>query len=112
MRNFSGTTTEHPILKNFREDLDATGQEQFDSLIALIEAMLPTEALFYDMSNNAENVAAPVMEMEDFARNARMFFAALKQFKNDDEALEAMHVIEPYQTRWNETLAALGIEEQ
>lgn len=104
--------TEHPILKNFREDLDATGQEQFDSLIALIEAMLPTEALFYDMSNNAENVAAPVMEMEDFARNARMFFAALKQFKNDDEALEAMHVIEPYQTRWNETLAALGIEEQ
>lgn len=104
--------TEHPILKNFREDLDATGQEQFDSLIALIEAMLPTEALFYDMSNNAENVAAPVMEMEDFARNARTFFAALKQFKNDDEALEAMHVIEPYQTRWNETLAALGIEEQ
>lgn len=88
------------------------GQEQFDSLIALIGAMLPTEALFYDMSNNAENVVAPVMGIEDFNRNARVFFASLKQFKNDEEALESMRVIEPYRTRWNETLAALGIEEQ
>lgn len=102
----------HPVLKSFRESLDVAEQERFDSLIALIGAMLPTEALFYDMSNNAENVVAPVMGTEDFNRNARVFFAALKQFKNDEEALESMRVIEPYRTRWNETLAALGIEEQ
>lgn len=103
---------EHPVLKSFREGLDGENQKQFDSLIALIGAMLPTEALFYDMSNNAENISATALESEDFSRNARAFFAALKQFKNDEESLDTMRTIEPYQTRWNETLAALGIEEQ
>lgn len=103
---------EHPVLRSFREGLDSVSQKQFDSLIALIGSMLPTEALFYDLSNNAENVSATTMEAEDFTRNARTFFANLKQFKSDDDALDSMHTIEPYQSRWNETLSALGIEEQ
>ena len=64
------------------------------------------------MSNNAENISATALESEDFTRNARTFFAALRQFKDDEETLDTMRTIEPYQTRWNETLAALGIEEQ
>lgn len=103
---------EHPVLRNFKEGLDSANQKQFDSLIALIGSMLPTEALFYDMSNNAENVSATTLKTEDFIRNARTFFASLKQFKSDEEALDSMRTIEPYQSRWDEMLSALGIEER
>lgn len=101
----------HPIMKSFRESLDSAKQKQFDSVIALIGAMLPTEALFYDISNDAENVVSPEMGREDFNRNAKIFFTSLKQFNSDKAALETMQSIEPYRTRWDETLAALGMEE-
>lgn len=104
--------SEHPVLKNFRDGLDESSQQQFDSLIALIGSMLPTEALFYDLSNNAENVTSEAMNSADFARNAQTFFAALKQFKDDEAALNSMRIIEPFQSRWEETLTALGIEER
>ncbi|RGW11168.1 ATP-binding protein [Bifidobacterium pseudolongum] len=103
---------DHPLLKNFREGLDTSSQEQFDSLLALIGSMLPIDTLFYDMSANAEPVSAAALNEEDFSRNTRDFFTTLKQFKEDQEILDIMRTIEPYQSRWDETLSVLGIEER
>lgn len=103
---------DHPILKSFREGLDPSSQKQFDSLIAIIGSMLPMDTLFYDMSANAEPVSSATLEQEDFARNAQTFFAALKQYKNDQDVLDTMRTIEPYKSRWDETLSALRIEER
>ena len=102
---------EHPLVRAFDDELDESMQKRFTSLIAFIGAMLPTEALFYDISNNADAVEPQRLSHDDFAANARVFYAAIKQFKDDEGALESMRAIEPYRSRWDETLSALGIEE-
>ncbi|WEV71931.1 ATP-binding protein [Bifidobacterium sp. ESL0790] len=107
-----GINTAHPLVVAFRNSLDPSFQGQFDSLVAFIGAMLPTEALFYDLSNNAESVHTEIMQSEQFKDNVCSFFAVLKQFKDDDTAINVMKSIEPYKSHWEEALSALGIEEK
>ncbi|KAB8287258.1 ATP-binding protein [Bifidobacterium avesanii] len=106
-----GINMDHPLVRTFGDELDGSLRKRFDSLMAFIGAMLPTEALFYDISNNADAVESQHMSNDDFAMNVRMFYAALTQFKDEEEALDSMRSIEPYRSRWDETLSALGIEE-
>lgn len=106
-----GINMEHPLVRAFGNELDDSLRNRFNSLMAFIGSMLPTEALFYDISNNADAVESQRLSHDDFATNARTFYAAIMQFKDEEGAIESMRSIEPYRSRWNETLSALGIEE-
>nr|WP_231129386.1 ATP-binding protein [Bifidobacterium choloepi] len=107
-----GINADHPILQAFRSELDLAEQHQFDAIVSLISSMLPTEALFYDIANDADAVSTRTMEDAEFISNTRVFFATLKQFQTEDEALATLRSMEPYSSQWSRTLNALGIEEQ
>lgn len=49
---------------------------------------------------------------EDFADTVRTFFARMRQTSDDEEVLDIMHAVEPFKSRWSETVTALGIEER
>lgn len=102
----------HPVLADFRADLEDQQARKFDAVMAFVGAMLPMEALFYDMSNNADNTVAEKMQDEDFAGTARTFFAQVSQMSGEQRTIDIMRSIEPYKSRWEETLKILGIEEQ
>ena len=103
---------EHPVIKSFISNLDAADQQQFGAVLSLIECMLPTDALFYDMANEAERVKKPSLDVETLKSVASTFFASLKQSgKDEDSILEFMRCSEPFASHWQETLQALGIRE-
>lgn len=103
---------EHPVLAAFRNELDDGQAKKFDSLMAFIGSMLPMEALVYDISNNSDNTSTEKMCSEDFADTVRTFFARMRQTSDDEEVLDIMHAVEPFKSRWSETVTALGIEER
>ena len=79
----------------------------------MIESSFPAESLFYDFANNEEGVAFAALEDTEFGNAARAFFSSLKQAgRNDEIILSIMQNAGPFQARWAETLAALGIEEK
>ena len=52
------------------------------------------------------------LEDAEFRNAARTFFSALKQAGHGEETiLSIMQSAEPFQSRWKDTLDALGIEE-
>lgn len=102
----------HPVLADFRADLDEKQARKFDSVMAFVASMLPMEALFYDMSNNADKTVAAKMQHDDFAATAKTFFTQVSQMTGEQEAIDVMRSIEPYMSRWEETLKVLGIEER
>ena len=103
----------HPVIANLIESLDDVGADSLETVLALIESSFPTESLFYDFANNEESVTFAVLEDAELANAARTFFMSLKQAGREEEAiLSIMQSAEPFQSRWPETLRALGIEEQ
>lgn len=103
----------HPVIASFYESLDDDDVAKLEAVLSLVEATFPTESIFYDFANNEENVAFSSISDEVFATSARTFFSALKQQGKDDEViLSIMRSAEPFISRWDETLSALGIEEQ
>ena len=103
----------HPVIANLTNSLDPIDSKALDTTLSLIESSFPTESLFYDFANSEENVALPALQDEAFDDAAKTFFSSLKQAGRDDETiLSIMHYAEPFQSRWQETLGALGIKEQ
>lgn len=103
----------HPVLTSFREGLEADDAENLETVLSLIESSFPTESLFYDFANNEEGVTFAALEDDEFNNAARTFFSALKQAGHGEETiLSIMQSAEPFQSRWKETLDALGIEEE
>ena len=103
----------HPVISSFHESLDEDDASKFEAVLSLVEATFPTESIFYDFANNEENVAFASISDEAFATSVQAFFSALKQQGKDDEViLSIMRSAEPFMSRWDETLNALGIEEQ
>lgn len=103
----------HPVITNLRESLDADDAENLDTVLSLVESSFPAESLFYDFANNEEGVSFAVLEDSEFYNAARTFFSALKQAGHGEETiLSIMQCAEPFQSRWKDTLAILGIEER
>lgn len=103
---------QHPVIVSFKETLDKD-TDSLETTLALIESSFPAESLFYDFANNEEGVAFAALEDTEFANAARAFFSSLKQAgRNDEIILSIMQNAGPFQARWAETLAALGIEEK
>lgn len=102
----------HPIIANLHDSLDSDSAQGLDTVLSIIESSFPTESLFYDFANNEEGVSfAEIMDTE-FKDAAKTFFSTLKQQGQSDEIiLSIMRNAEPFQSKWCDTLAALGIEE-
>lgn len=67
---------------------------------------------FYNFASNEENVSFAALEDNSFISVARTFFASLKQNgRDEDTILSIMRNAEPFHSRWQDTLNALGIEE-
>lgn len=102
----------HPVIANLKEGLDEDDSANLETVLALIESTFPTESLFYDFANNEEGVAFASLEDAEFRNAACTFFSALKQAGHGEETiLSIMQSAEPFQSRWKDTLDALGIEE-
>jgi hypothetical protein len=103
----------HPVIASLADSLDSTDGKALDTVLSLIESSFPTESLFYDFANNEDKVVLPALQDEAFSDAAKTFFSSLKQTGQSDETiLSLMHSAEPFQSRWQETLGALGIKEQ
>lgn len=102
----------HPVIASLRETLDEVNLASFETVLSLVESSFPAESLFYDFANNEESVAFASIEDDEFRRAAVTFFSSLKQVgRNEEVILSIMKSAEPFQSRWEDTLAALGIEE-
>lgn len=103
----------HPVIESFRKSLDENELHDLDSVLSLIEATFPTESVFYDLSNNEDGIAFASIEGDEFKNVVKTFFATLKQSGQDESIiLNIMRSAPPFDSRWNETLEALGIEER
>ena len=102
----------HPVIASFRDSLDDVDRQSFETVLALIESTFPTASLFYNFASNEENVSFAALEDNSFISVARTFFASLKQNgRDEDTILSIMRNAEPFHSRWQDTLNALGIEE-
>ena len=102
----------HPVIASFRDSLDDGDRQSFETVLALIESTFPTASLFYNFASNEENVSFAALEDNSFISVARTFFASLKQAgRDEDTILSIMRNAEPFHSRWQDTLNALGIEE-
>lgn len=112
-RNLYRINRSHPVIETLKQSLDDENAKRLETVLSLVESSFPTERLFYDFSNNEQSVAFATIEDDSFAEIVRTFFASLKTGSQSDEAiLNIMRYAEPFMSRWDDTLAALGIEEQ
>lgn len=103
----------HPVIETMRETLSDKDAKSFETVLSLIESTFPTEALFFDLSNDEDSVSCSPIEDEQFQEAALTFFATLKASGLREEAiLGIMRYSEPFMSKWDDTLIALGIEEQ
>lgn len=103
----------HPVIASLMDSLDSADFQGLDTVLSLIECSLPTESLFYDFANNEDRVTLPTLQDDAFNNAAKTFFSSLKQSgQNDETILSIMRSAEPFQSQWQETLDALGIQEQ
>lgn len=104
---------DQPVIRELAESLDEDDAKRFDTVLSLIEGTFPKEALFYDFANNEEAVSLPAIQDDEFASIAKTFFGSLRQTGKDERViLSIMKNAEPFASRWDETLRALGIEER
>ena len=102
----------HPVIASFRDSLDDDDRQNFDTTLALIESSFPTDSLFYDLASSEEKVSFATLDDTSFISAARTFFSSLKQAGRDEDViLSIMRNAEPFRSRWQDTLKALGIEE-
>ena len=112
-KNLYRINRSHPVIETLRQTLDEDDAKSLETILSLIESSFPTERLFYDFSNNEEGVAFAAIDDDNFNEIARTFFASLRTGSQSDESiLNIMRYAEPFMSRWDDTLAALGLEEQ
>lgn len=103
----------HPSITALLNSSDEDHRKEIESVLSLIEASFPKESLYYDLSNDAENVEFTEMQEEAFKDNARTFFSQLKQTgKTDEVILSIMGNMDIFSNRWNDALDALDISEE
>lgn len=105
--------TSHPVIATFRESLDSDTAKQFDAVLGMVASAFPTEAIYYDLSKNPDNVEFPSIPDDQFEEDVNCFFGALKQTgKSDDEILSIMKNADVFHNRWKDILKTLKIEEE
>lgn len=103
---------DNPVISALKADVGKDNAEALEAALSLIESSFPTESLFYDLENNAEDVAFEPIADEKFYAVAKAFFSQLKQQGLPDEnVLSIMKSAEPFASNWNKTLGTLGIKE-
>lgn len=103
----------HPVIANFAENLDPDDRQGFENVLSLIESTFPKEAMFYDFANNEESVKLENITDDAFEESCRIFFSRVKQQGASEEVVfSIMKNSELFSDRWDDTLKALGIEEQ
>lgn len=112
-KNLYRINRSHPVIETLMQSFNSDDAKNLETILSLVESSFPTERLFYDFSNNEEGVSFATVEDDSFAEISRTFFASLRTNSQSDEAiLNIMRYAEPFMSRWDDTLAALGIEEQ
>lgn len=104
---------DHPAIASLLASSDENRLREINSVLSLVESSFPKEALYYDLSNNAESVSFPNLNKEDFKDNVVSFFAALSQAgKPDETILSIMGNMDIFANNWNGVLDALEISEE
>lgn len=99
-----GIDAEHPLLTSFVNQLDLKLTHEFKSIINLIEASLPIEALFADVSESSNMVQGQKPTSEDFKKIVTAVWQALGDSGIPYvEVQRKMQSADPFRTRWKET---------
>ena len=102
----------HPVIASLADTLDEADADSLNTALSLIESSFPTESLFYEFSNNEEGVSFAELDDDAFESATKTFFSSLKQQGQEEETiLSIMRNAEPFMSRWEDALRALGIEE-
>ena len=103
-----GLDTEHPLFSAFAGRLDPETADEFRRLVGLIVSTLPVEALYADISANAESVVPTALAPEDFKEIVEATWRALKERGlSGTEAETRMHSADPFRLHWNEVASVL-----
>lgn len=103
----------HPFINAFQDELEPSVGAKFRELLSLIEASFPTEALFFDLSNNEGDVKFPSLPEEDVKGIARTIFAELQaRGLEEDLVIATMKTMSTFGGRWTEVERALEVKEK
>ena len=81
---------------------------QFRKLIGLIVSTLPVEALYADVSANAESVAPEALDRADFVQIVAATWRFLRQGGlSKSETETRMRSSDPFRTNWAETVKVI-----
>ena len=105
-----GLNSEHPLLREFMDRLDADTAEEFRKLVALIVSTLPIESLYADVSASAESVVPTALAPEDFREIVEATWRALKaRGLSATDAEARMRSADPFRSQWEEAASLLRI---
>ena len=99
-----GLNLNHPAFAGFMKELAPPTEREFRKLINLVVSTLPIDALFSDMAETPENVAAPTLDEKGFIDIARFTYKTLRAGGNSREDVEKMmQSAEPFRSNWQTT---------
>ena len=101
---FYRLSDEHPVLRNFAENLSADLQRKFKAILDLVGATIPIATLFADVSSTPEDVSTFTPEDDTFSGLVESAYLSLKGGGVSHQDIELMmSSSEPYQSNWEKT---------
>lgn len=88
---------EHPLIGQFRADLDSGQRRTLDAIIDMISSSFPSAMYYNDAAASASQLAAPELEGGQLERLAGMLFGALRESGlSNDQIRQEMVRVEPF----------------
>lgn len=98
-----GLNADHPLFSGFEARLDEDTADEFRKLVGLVVSTLPVEALYADVSANAESVSPQELDSEDFVEITKATWRFLRQGGlSESDVVSRMRSADPFRMRWEE----------
>jgi len=107
-RVFYEINRNHPLLKSLKNSLTDNQQEQFASLVRMLEASFPSDLFFNDFAGAPEKLQCPSIEDEQMARMLDDFidFWGMNEGASEEQVAELLQV-DPFSSNKELTLRLL-----
>ena len=109
-----GVNVNHPMFSAFKASLNEEAGDEFRKVLGLVASTLPVEALYADVSANAESVAPQELDSDDFEDIVQGTWRILRKGGLAMSETEArMRSADPFRTRWEEAARVIeGLKEE
>lgn len=108
-----GVNADHPMFSAFAGSLDEEAADEFRTLLSLLGSTVPVEALYADVSANAESVAPQKLDPKDFEDIVQGTWRILRSGGlSMSQAKSRMRSADPFRTRWEEAMCVIDSLEE